>query len=197
MDLDRQDIIRRWYAYVDMVEREWTMTPDGEIIKVPNNEIARAYCKILVELHREIMPYRDKLIRAYETDPDDEFLQKCVNGILKDYLEFKSLIDAFHLDDEPLALDSITIPLENRSDFVFLFGGSEVVAKSFLKALYEVKESREVKADDVVYQYKQHHGRLNADGGNYQVLFNVISKDGLGLYLKSYPALTRVFRQKS
>lgn len=199
-DLNKQEILRRWYAYVDLLEREWTMTADGEIIKIPNNDIAKSYCELLIELHREVAPYRDELVRDFEANPNDEFLQKCVNGIFDEYSneEIRRLIDAFHLEEsETVTLADIVIPSEYKSDFVFLFGGNEFVAKSFLKDLYEIKGKRNVKAEDVVYYYKQHRGRLNDNGGNYQILFNVIGKDGLGLYLKSYPALTRVFRQKS
>ena len=198
MDLNKEDILRRWYIYVDLVEREWTMMPDGEIVKIPNDETAKAYCKVLLDLYKEIAPYRDELMRDFVANPDDEFLQKCVNGIFKDYLDLKPLIDIFHLDDEPLALDGIMIPIEYRSDFVFLFGNSDHLAKSFLKELYDVKEKNgKVKPKDVVHYYKKYHGRLNDNDGNYMVLFNVIAKDGLGLFLKSYPTLTRAFRKKS
>jgi len=198
-DLNKQDILRRWYAYVDLVEREWTII-DGEIRQIPNNDIAKAYCELLIELHREVAPYRDELMRDFEANPDDEFLQKCVNGIFKEYSdeENRRLIDAFHLEEsETMTLADIEIPAEYKSDFVFLFGGNEFVAKSFLKDLYEKKrEKGKIEPQDVVYHYIQRRGRLNDNGGNYQILFNVINKDGLGLYLKSYPALTRVFRIK-
>lgn len=194
-DLNKQEILRRWYAYVDLVEREWTII-DGEIRQIPNNDIAKSYCELLIELHREVAPYRDELMRDFEANPNDEFLQKCVNGIFKEYSdeENRRLINTFHLEDgETLTPADIVIPTKYKSDFVFLFAGNEFAAKSFLKDLCEIKGN--VKAKDVVYYYKQRRGRLNDNDGNYKILFNVIGKDGLGLFLKSYPTLTRAFRK--
>ena len=132
-DLNKQEILRRWYAYVDLLEREWTMTADGEIIKVPNNEIAKSYCELLIELHREVAPYRDELMRDFEANPNDEFLQKCVNGIFKEYSdeETRRLIDAFHLEGSETVKPAITDPIERLKkensdlwkDGVWLFGG--------------------------------------------------------------------------
>lgn len=131
-DLNRQEILRRWYAYVDLLEREWTMTADGKIIKIPNNEIAKAYCKVLLELHKAIAPFADEIRRDYEANPDDEFLQKCVNGIFKEYSdeENRRLINAFHLEDSetvtPATKDPIEKLKEDNSDLwkdgVWLFG---------------------------------------------------------------------------
>ncbi|MBP5219136.1 MAG: hypothetical protein J6034_00345 [Bacteroidaceae bacterium] len=198
-DLNKQEILRRWYAYVDLLEREWTMTADGKIIKIPNNEIAKAYCELLIELHREVAPFRDELMRDLEANPDDEFLQKCVNGIFKEYSdeENRRLIDDFHLEDgEAPSSDGIAIPAEHRSEFVFLFYGNEFVAESFLKELGEIGRDRQVKPGDVVFAYRKYRGRLTEAGGNYHVLFDVIGENGLGLYLMSYQSLTRAFRIK-
>ena len=195
-ELDKKELLSRWYEYVDLCEREWTMI-NGEIVKIPNNEIAKAYCKVLLDIYKQIEPYADEIRRDYEANQDDEFLQKAANGILKEYKEMKSLIDTFHLEDsDDLTVGSITIPSEYKSDFVFTFGNNEFMAKSFLKDLYDIKRERQIKAEDVVYAYTKYHGKLSEDGGNYMAVFNVIGKKGLGLYLMSYPALTRVFREK-
>ncbi len=97
--LNKQEILRRWYEYVDMRELGDGYTEDGVIYLVPDKEMKKSYCKLLVELHREIAPYRDELMRDFEVNPDDEFLQKCVNGIFKDYPEMKAHLDTFHLED--------------------------------------------------------------------------------------------------
>lgn len=194
-DLDKREILARWYEYVDLVEREWTMI-DGEIVKKPNDEIAKAYCNVLSGLYRQIGPFADEIRRDYEAGPDDEFLQKA-NGIMKEYKEMKSLIDAFHLEDgEAPSSDGIAIPAEHRSEFVFLFYGNEFVAESFLKELGEIGRDRQVKPGDVVFAYRKYRGRLTEAGGNYHVLFDVIGENGLGLYLMSYQSLTRAFRIK-
>lgn len=206
-DLNKKEILSRWYEYVDLVEREWTMTPDGDIIKIPNDEIAKAYCKVLLKIYKQIEPFADEIKRDYEAIKDKKLhdIQANVDwdflrvgaAIPDNYRELKSLIDAFHLEDnEVTAVGDIAIPAVYRSDFVFLFGNNEFVAKSFLKKLYEIKSSGQVKPNDVAFTYKEYHGKPTEEGGNYQALYDVIGKDGLGLYLRSYQSLTRAFRAK-
>ena len=205
-DLNKQEILSRWYEYVDLCEREWTMI-DGEVVKIPNNEIAKAYCKVLLDIYKQIEPYADEIRRDYEAIKDKNLhdIQGNVDwdflrvgaGIPDNYREMKSLIDAFRLEDSgDLTVDNIIIPTEYKNDFVFLFGNNELVAKSFLKELYEIKGNKQVKPNDVAFAYRKFHGRLTEERGNYQVLFDVISEKGLGLFLMSYPSLTRAFRIK-
>lgn len=206
-DLNKKEILSRWYEYVDLLEREWTMTPDGDIIKIPNDEIAKAYCKVLLGIYKQIEPFADEIKRDYEAIKDKNLhdIQANVDwdffrvgaGLPDIYRESKSLIDAFHLEDsEAPTVDNIIIPTEYKSDFVFLFGNNEHVAKSFLKSLYESKKNGQVKPNDVAFTYRKYHGKPTEEGGNYQVLYDVIGKNGLGLYLRSYPSLTRAFRVK-
>lgn len=141
-DLNKKEILSRWYEFVDLLEREWTMTPDGDIIKIPNDEIAKAYCKVLLKIYKQIEPFADEIKRDYEgikdknlhdiqANDDWDFLRVGA-GVPDNYRELKSLIDAFHLEDsETLAVkETAANPIQKLmkenpklwKDGIWLFG---------------------------------------------------------------------------
>lgn len=215
--LNKKEILSRWYEYVDLLDREWTMTPDGDIIKIPNDEIAKAYCKVLLGIYKQIEPFADEIRRDYEAIKDKnlhdiqanidwDFLR--VGARIPDYYrESKSLIDAFHLEDSVLqAVDNIVIPIEHKSDFVFLFEGSEHRAKLFINELnMSLRRVQKIKPEDVAAAYIKFNGKrersfvttlIDVIGTKCVINGKVHGERGLGLYTMSYQALTNVFRVK-
>ena len=194
-----------WDNYVLLYEGEWVVigdSPDDGACR-PTKEGRAQARKLLNNVYNHLRPYESEIMSDYERIKDTYHYnlpegERWIRSAAYFCMEYHKQYDVSRLIGiSDMMGEVFEIPAESKSDFVFLFGGNEFVAKSFLKDLYEIKKLRNVKASDVVYHYKQRRGRLNDNGGNYQILFNVIGKDGLGLYLKSYPALTRVFRQKS
>lgn len=79
------------------------------------------------------------------------------------------------------------IPPEFKSRFLSLFDFNEARAQNFLKELSEYKEklsaaNKKLKADDVFLIYNKHHGRGQHQGGNGNMLYEVIGKNGLKIY---------------